>query len=115
VEININGNEIAVSKQSSWPIPSRRIEKLLPRPGNQSDLNSRRAALLKTVNPSNETASVIIVENKAHDFAEFSFLRKNAAMPLNNGITISNNEIIYPIRLRRSFNKFYNFKYSIHL
>ena len=39
VEININGNEMAVSKQSSWPIPSRRMEKLLPKPGNQSHLN----------------------------------------------------------------------------
>ena len=27
-------------------------------------------------------------------FAEFPFLRKKAAMPLNNGINISNNEII---------------------
>ena len=46
------------------------------------------------VNPSNETATVANDENKAQPFAAFSFLKKNAAMPLNNGINISNNEII---------------------
>jgi hypothetical protein len=70
------------------------MEKLLPKPGNQSHLNSRRSVLFKIVNPSNETTNVIIEESKAHDFAEFSFLRKNAATPVNNGTNIRSNEII---------------------
>jgi hypothetical protein len=33
-------------------------------------------------------------ESKAQPFAAFPFLKKNAAMPLTNGINIRSNEII---------------------
>jgi len=44
-----------------------------------------------------ETAIVANDESKAQPFAVFSFLRKNAATPLNNGINIRSNEIIWSL------------------
>jgi len=60
--------------------------------------------LFKIVNPSNEITSVIIEEYKANDLAVFSFLKKNAAMPFNNGANISNNAIIYYFLIKNWYN-----------
>ena len=87
VEINTNGNDTAVSRQSICPIPSSLTEKLAIILLIQFAWNCRYVGSLKTVNPSIEPVKVINEENKAQARTVFSSLKKNAAKPLTKGIT----------------------------
>ena len=85
---------------SDKPLPLQLINKIVKYKLEENELKAglkknSNSVLSKIVNPSMETTKVAKDENKAQLFAAFSFLKKNAAIPLNNGINISNNEIIY--------------------
>src|SRR5690606_32036437 len=88
------GNEIALRRQSTCPMPSSPTEKLLPSGCSQSALNERSPALLNTASPRIETTRVDNDAKSAQDLAVRSFFRRNEAVPATSGINISKTGII---------------------